>query len=195
MHVSSLVFGATPMSAFPSVQTPASAPSESTSFPTLPILREVPALLQYRSAADPDAEFIPKTVAGFILGALAMFACLDLAEALLMNRSVPFSQQLPELVQHFAFMLGITGVAASLLLVGLKVRADHVEEQLFARHWLNSISTGTVYAIMIWGPWLLASQGFHINRFVVAGIWMLLMAFPAVAAKWTIGPQPAVGVR
>jgi hypothetical protein len=35
------------------------------------------------------------------------------------------------------------------------------------------------------------SIGLHvgINRFVASGIWMGLMAYPAVAAVWTVGPQ------
>jgi hypothetical protein len=86
--------------------------------------------------------------------------------------------------------VGIDGVAASLLLVGLKVRADHYGEDLFARHWLNSIGTGALYAFMIAGPWVLLDHGILINRFVAAGVWMLLMACPAIAAKWTVGPQP-----
>jgi hypothetical protein len=166
----------------------ASAPTAS----PLPLLREVPKLLEYRADADPDAEFIPKTVAGFALGGVAMCICLELAKAVFFQftRHTPVATQLPTLVQNVAFMLGITFVGCSLLLVGLKVRADHTDAQLYARHWLNSIGTGAVYSIMIWAPWQVMAPGAHINRFVAAAILMLLLAFPAVAAKWTIAPHP-----
>ena len=87
-------------------------------------------------------------------------------------------------------MFGIAAVAASLLLVGLKVRADHYGEPLFARHWLNSISTGALYSLMLWLPFTLETHSFHFNRYVMSGSFMLLLAFPALAAKWVIGPHP-----
>jgi hypothetical protein len=43
---------------------------------------------------------------------------------------------------------------------------------------------------MIWTPWLFWHHSFSINRFVFAALWMILMAFPAIAAKWTIAPHP-----
>jgi hypothetical protein len=175
-------FESTVVSVAPEVSSP--------SLGNLPLLQEVPKLLEYRTqAADPDIEFIPKTIIGFAFGALTTFVCLDLAEALVFHRSIPLAQQAWDLGVRFAFMVGITFVAISLLLVGLKVRAEHHKVPLFARHWMNSITTGALYAIMIWAPWLLWSQGFHVNRFVCAATFMLLMAFPAVAARWTIAPH------
>ena len=99
-----------------------------------PLLQEVPALLEYRSEADPDAEFIPKTVAGFALGALVMGVGLDMAETVFVQHANPFGPMLFGMITRFAFMLGITGVSASLLLVGLKVRADHVNVPLYSKH-------------------------------------------------------------
>jgi len=93
--------------------------SPAPTLPVVPLLREMPSLLEYRSEADPDAEFIPKTVAGFALGALTMGVGLDFAETLLTHSGASISQLLPGMVMRFAFMLGIAGVSTSLLLVAL----------------------------------------------------------------------------
>jgi hypothetical protein len=148
----------------------------------------MPPLLEYRADADPDEAFIPKTVAGFSLGALAMGISLDLGETLWIHADQPFEQLMPGLIARFAFMLGIIGVSASLLLVGLKVRADHCAVALFARHWLNSIGTGAAFACMMYLPWLSVNHGIIVNRFMAAVVLMAFMTFPALAAKWTIGP-------
>jgi hypothetical protein len=153
-----------------------------------PLLREVPRLLEYRAEADPDAEFIPKTIAGFAGGFMLVGACI--AIALVMTQAKPQLDVGKTVSTYLAFLFGIDMVAASLLLVGLKVRADHTGVDLFARHWLNSIGTGALFAIMIAGPWVLLDHHIYMNRFVAAGIWMLLMAFPAISAKWTVGPHP-----
>src|SRR5579862_777903 len=87
--------------------------------PALPILHEVPALLEYRSEADPDAEFIPKTVAGFAGGALALGVGLIFAEGMLSYPQHDFGQLMQDMMMQFAFALGIVGVSTSLLLVGL----------------------------------------------------------------------------
>jgi hypothetical protein len=162
---------------------PSHAPTDNAA---LPILSEVPRLLEYRSDSDPDAEFIPKTVAGFAGGSVAMFITLFLLESVIFRtafNALDFWRQV-------AFMMGIVGVTTSLLLVGLKVRADHYPIALYARHWLNSIGTGAASATMIWLPWVLIHHDFVINRYLAAVIWMVLVAFPAVAAKWTIAPHP-----
>ena len=90
---------------------------------------------------------------------------------------------------RFTFMLGIVGVSTSLLLVGLKVRADHVKEPLYARHLLNSMGTGSLYAFLVWGSWFLINEKIYINQYAAAALWMAVMAFPLMAAKWTIGPH------
>ena len=162
------------------------------SSPVVPLLQEVPALLEYRSEADPDAEFIPKTVAGFALGALTMGVGLDFAETLLTHWNASLSALLPGMVLRFAFMLGIAGVSTSLLLVALKVRADRTAIQLYAKHWLNSIGTGAAYALMMFAPWIIFNHAIIINRFLAAGILMLILSFPALAAKWTIGPHKEI---
>jgi hypothetical protein len=159
--------------------------------PSLPL--EMPKLLEYRGDADPDGEFILKTICGFAGGTLLMFFFLDFAEALIDYRFKLTADPLQAFMVRMAFMVGITGVACSLLLVGLKVRADHCAVQLYARHWLNSITTGGVYAFLIWIPWMVMQhmQGVVlINRFVAAAIWMVLMSIPVLAAKWTIAPHP-----
>lgn len=161
---------------YPRVET-ASAPQ--------PLLAAVPKMLEYRSDADPDAEFIPKTIAGFAIGTLVMGICLNVAEVLFLHPSAAAS-----IWFRMGFTMGITGVSASLLLVGLKVRADHSSVNLFARHWLNSLATGAMYAFLIWGPWILMEKGVMVNRFVAAAVWMVLMSYPAVAAKWTVEPHP-----
>lgn len=150
---------------------------------------EVPRLLEYRAEADPDAEFIPKTIAGFCGGMALLGTCLICAEVFWI---APIRGQDPTqaLAMRFAFMIGIIGVAMSLLLVGLKVRADHTDHDLFARHWLNSIATGALYALIIWGPWLYFYKGLVINRGLAAAVFMLVMMFPLGAAMWVIGPHP-----
>ena len=60
---------------------------------------------------------------------------------------------------------------------------------LYAKHWLNSIGTGAAFALLVWGPWALQNHAIMINRFLAAGIWMVVMMFPIFAAKWTIGPH------
>ncbi len=172
-----------------SPSTPVETPADALSRMAQPLLREMPALLEYRSEADPDAEFIPKTVAGFSLGALAVGICLDMAETLWTHHTQPFSALLPGMVTRFAFMLGIVGVSASLLLVGLKVRADHHREPLYSKHWLNSIATGAAFAAMMYFSWALVAHSITINRFVAAVVLMVILTFPAIAAKWTIGPH------
>jgi hypothetical protein len=155
-----------------------------------PLLQEVPRLVGYRAEADPDADFIPKTIAGFALGFMLFGACATIATLMAKHAHDPSIDLKRTIAIYLAFLVGIDGVAASLLLVGLKVRADHAAEDLFARHWLNSIGTGALHALIIAGPALLLDQGIIINRFVASGIFMMVMAFPAVAAKWTVGPQP-----
>ena len=154
-----------------------------------PLLKEVPALLEYRAEADPDAQFIPKTIIGFSVGALVMGLSLDVVETLLTIHGQSFAQLLPGILQRFAFMLGIMGVSASLLLVGLKVRADHTGLQLYSRHWLNSIGTGAAFAIMMYSSYVMVSHSIAVNRFLAAGIIMAMLTFPAIAAKWTVGPH------
>jgi hypothetical protein len=175
------------MSTLDSHTLPYSSPS---TFPTTAgaaeLLREVPRLLEYRAEVDPDAEFIPKTIAGFATGFLVMSTCLAMVLTLLMTPSITAAGFVSTLLPLMAFVFGIDCVASSLLLVALKVRADHTGEALFARHWLNSLSTGAGYAVMICGPWLLTQKGIPINRFVAAAIWMSLMALPALAAAWTV---------
>src|SRR6185295_12503913 len=99
------------------------------------------------------------------------------------------AQLLPGMIQRFAFMLGIAGVSTSLLLVGLKVRADRSAVPLYAKHWLNSISTGAGYALLMFAPWIVFNHSILINRFLAAAILMLILSFPAIAAKWTVGPH------
>jgi hypothetical protein len=154
------------------------------------LIREVPKLLEYRAEADPDAEFIPKTIAGFAGGFLVMSCCLAIVMSLLSSRKTGSSDWMGTILPLMAFALGIAGVASSLLLVALKVRADHTGECLYARHWLNSITTGAGYAMLVGGPWLLVQEGVTINRFVAAALWMILMALPAMAARWTVQPHP-----
>jgi hypothetical protein len=171
---------------------------ESVSYPVSPasavkpLLREMPKLLEYRAEADTDAEFIPKTIAGFAGGFMLCGASLVIGALLLKSVYTPSMDLARQISIYLAFLVGIDGVASSLLLVGLKVRADHAATDLFARHWLNSIGTGALHAVLIAGPWVLMdpSVGLHvgINRFVASAIWMALMAFPAVAAAWTVGP-------
>ena len=154
------------------------------------LLREVPKLLEYRAEADPDAEFIPKTIAGFAGGFMVMSVCLAIVMGLLQNRRAGNSDVMGTILQLMPFALGIAGVASSLLLVALKVRADHTGEELYARHWLNSITTGAVYAMLIGGTGLLVQEGVVINRFVAAALCMILMVLPALAARWTVQPHP-----
>ena len=174
---------------FPTVSAPAQP-----AVPTLPLLQQTSRLLEYRGAADPDGEFIPKTICGFAGGAMLMFFCLDIGEALFaFKNGAGSSVILQDFWTRFAFMVGITGVACSLLLVGVKVRADHAAVQLYARHWLNSIGTGAGYAFLIWIPWIVSTQMNHmfpVNRFVAAAVWMALMSIPVFAAKWVIAPHP-----
>jgi hypothetical protein len=147
--------------------------------------------LEYRAGVDADEEFIPKTVMGFAGGTVLMGLCLNLAWTLflmLSGRPLPAVGQVNNFWSLMAFTVGIAGVASSLLLVGLKVRADHSPVQLFARHWLNSISTGAAFAMLVWGPWVLAEGG-SINRFVASGVWMVIVALPAVAARWVVAPE------
>jgi hypothetical protein len=162
---------------------------------TPPVLSEAPRLLEYRGESDLDVEFIPKTIAGFCFGAMVFGFCLNIAEALWAHGTSSPYVIVEQMMIRFAFMVGIMGVACSLLLVGLKVRADNSKVDLYHKHWLNSITTGAIYALMIWGPWILVShtQGWVINRFLAAGVWMALMAFPAVSAKWVIGPHKHLG--
>jgi hypothetical protein len=160
----------------------------------VPLLQELPKLLEYRADADPDAEFIPKTIAGFSGGFLVMGACVLAGWALWMTRVKTGIDITQPMTMGLAFMVGVAGVAASLLLVGLKVRADHTGDDLYARHWLNSITTGAAFCLLLCGPLFFMSEGWTINRFVMAAVWMLLMCFPAVAAKWTVGPHPHLEV-
>ena len=148
---------------------------------------EVPTLLEYRGEEDPDCDFIPKTVAGFALGALIMGICLDLAETMLANRSLTAQIFTIDALIRFAFMFGITGVSTSLLLVGLKIRAERSPEPLYARHWLNSIGTGSGYALLVWLPWVLQNHSLHVNSFVGVLLLFVLSAVPVLAARWTIG--------
>jgi hypothetical protein len=157
-----------------------------------PLLREMPKLLEYRAEADADAEFIPKTIAGFAGGFMLCGAALVIGAMLLKSVYDPHLDVARQIAIYLAFLIGIDGVASSLLLVGLKVRADHAATDLFARHWLNSIGTGALHVFLIAGPWVLMDPSIglnvRINRFVASAIWMALMAYPAVAARWTVGP-------
>src|SRR5512146_8236 len=132
-------------------------------------------LLEYRAEADPDEDFVARSVAGFTLGGMAFGFCINFVDSLYNYR---IGVERPELVHTMlvrgAFMLGIMCVACSLLLVGLKVRADHSPVPLFSRHWLNSITTGGFYATLIWCPWILIEHGFalHTNRFLASVILM-----------------------
>ena len=123
-----------------------------------PLLREVPKLLGYRAEADPDAEFIPKTIAGFAGGFMLCGAALVIGALLLKSMRGPHFDLARQIAIYLAFLIGIDGVSSSLLLVGLKVRADHSEKDLFARHWLNSIGTGALHAFLIAGPWVLVDR-------------------------------------
>jgi hypothetical protein len=168
--------------------------------PVASLLREAgggPRLLEYRSEADPDAEFIPKTIAGFVFGAMLFGFCINFGDAVYNHFTgrAAHTELVNMMLTRGAFMLGITAVASSLLLVGLKVRADHSPESLFSRHWLNSIGTGSLYATLIWGPWILVEHGvgLHTNPFLASAIFMAILAFPAVSACWTIGRAPHYG--
>jgi hypothetical protein len=33
------------------------------------------------------------------------------------------------------------------------------------------------------------NHSFYVNRFAMAALWMAIMSFPLIAAKWTIGPH------
>jgi len=151
---------------------------------------EVPTLLEYRSEEDPDCDFIPKTVAGFAMGALTMGVCLDLAETMLSSHSLSAQIFTVDALIRYAFMCGITGVSTSLLLVGLKVRAERSPEPLYARHWLNSLGTGSGYALLVWLPWVLQNHSLKMNPFVGVLLLFILSAVPVIAARWTIGPHP-----
>ena len=153
-----------------------------------------PLLLEYhRAGDDEELNFIPKTVAGFALGAMAMGFCLNITALLLFTSHSAMTVTL-SMAYRFIFAVGITGVASSLLLVGLKVRVDHTRLILHSRHWLNSIATGAVFAVLVWGPWLAIEHNVPIDHFIVAGIWMLLFFFPPFAARWTVGPAKQYGV-
>lgn len=176
------------MSAYPHAQS--IAPTLSANYPAQPLLGAMPGLLEYRSGADPDVEYIPKAIAGFAGGAMIMGFCMNMADVLVLLAAGHHVEWIQMMATRFAFMLGITGVASSLLLVGLKVRADHTADILFARHWLNSLGTGAIYAALIWGPWILYyDEKLTINRFLVSLFFMAIMAFPAISACWIIGPE------
>src|SRR4051794_31945774 len=107
--------------------------------PSAPVLSQAPQLLEYRGESDLDIEFIPKTIAGFCFGAMVFGFCLNIAEALYAHgTSFPYVI-VESMMVRFAFMVGIMGVACSLLLVGLRVRADNSKVDLYHKHWLNSI--------------------------------------------------------
>ena len=76
--------------------------------PALPLLQEMPRLLEYRGETDPDGEFIPKTICGFAGGAMLMFFCLDIGEALFaFKNGAGSSVILQDFWTRFAFMVGI----------------------------------------------------------------------------------------
>jgi hypothetical protein len=150
-----------------------------------------PLLLEYHAESDPDIHYIPKVTGCFALGALAMGIALNMA-VLLLSRHIS-DQIVYTVTLRMAFVIGITGVGASLLLVGLKVRDDHTSKILFPRHWLNALGTGGLFSVIVWLPYLVVDGGVisvSINRFVLAAIWMALMAFPGIAALWVVGPHP-----
>ena len=148
----------------------------------------VPLILEYhRADDDQELNFIPKTVAGFAFGAMVMGFCLNLSTLLLFSGHGILHISM-SMATRFVFACGSTGVASSLLLVGLKVRADHSALVLHSRHWVNSIVTGTIYSLLVWGPWLAVEMGFGVDRFAQAAIWMLLFVYPLIAARWTVGP-------
>ncbi len=118
-----------------------------------------------------------------------MFFCLELGQRILFSHGTPLADQATEILITFASMFGIAAVAASLLSAFESSRRS-LRRALFARHWLNSISTGALYSLMLWLPFTLETHSFHFNRYVMSGIFMLLLAFPALAAKWVIGPHP-----
>jgi hypothetical protein len=97
---------------------------------------------------------------------------------------------------RMAFVIGITGVGASLLLVGLKVRDDHTAKVLFPRHWVNVLGIGAAFALVLWVPYLMEDRGViqvTLNRFAKAAIWMVLMTLPALAAFLVVGPHRHYG--
>lgn len=147
-----------------------------------------PLLLDYHPGIDPDANYIPKTTCCFAAGGFAMGICLNML-AVVLRGALDNNEAVYALMLRMAFVFGITGVGSSLLLVGLKVREDHVNHPLYARHWLNALGTGALFSLLVWGPWLIAEQGIAFNRFLAAGVWMLLMALPGVAALWVVGPR------
>jgi hypothetical protein len=167
------------------------APSFSTrAAPPPPTPEAAPPLLEYRANIDSDVQFISKTVAGFAIGALVMGITLDPAEILLLRtEQSSLTQAPPGLATRLAFMAGIVAVSASLLVVGLKIRADHSPVPLFARHWLNSMGTGAWFAAMMYVPWVFINHRLPFNGYLAAPILMAIMCFPALAAKWTVGPQ------
>ena len=159
--------------------------------PLAPQLGQMPApiLLDYHGDIDPDIHYIIKVTFCFAMGALAMGTCLNVLAVLITGAYVDTQAATASLIFRMAFVLGITSVGASLLLVGLKVREDHSAAILFPRHWINALATGAAFSIIIWGPWLIAERGISFNRFAAAGIWMCLMAFPGIAALWVVGPR------
>ncbi len=155
-----------------------------------------PMLLSYHSGDDAELAFIPKTLAGFAIGTIFMGLCMNLSTIIFFNNDAVASFQptvITQLAQKFVFIIGLAFVAASLLLVGLKVRADHSPVNLHSHHWINSIITGAIFSLLVWGPWLAIERGIHIDRFLLALFWMALFIFPALAAKWTVGPAKGYG--
>lgn len=150
-----------------------------------------PTVLAYRNVFDEHEDVLAKPIFGFTLGSFFMGLAINVVALLMMHRFniIEILSNLgaeKEFFTRVAFLLGMTFVGGSLLLVTLKTREDHASAPLHAKTWLVCVATGAFYSVCVWGPGMLAEKAIPVNLYAAAAFWCMVIAFPVFSSLWMV---------
>lgn len=150
-----------------------------------------PVVLAYRNVFEEHEDVLAKPIFGFALGSFFMGLAINLVAVFIVNHMnilemLQNTAAQKEFFTRVAFLLGMTFVGSSLLLVTLKTREDHASAPLHAKTWLVCLVTGAFYSLCVWGPGMLAQKAIPVNLYAATAFWCVVIAFPVFSSLWMV---------
>lgn len=156
-----------------------------------------PVLLSYRNVFEEHEDVLAKPIFGFAAGSFFMGLAINLITVFIVNHMnileiISNAAVQREFFTRVAFLLGMTFVGSSLLLVTLKTREDHASAPLHAKTWFICVFTGALYSLCVWGPGMLAQKAIPVNLYAATGFWCVVIAFPVFSSLWMVTREHVV---
>ncbi len=147
-----------------------------------------PVVLAYRNVLEEPEDILAKPIFGFALGSFFMGLMLNCVALYLTHHHdlMEMMRYQMEFFSRVAYVLGMTFVGSSMLLVTLKTREDHASAPLHARTWQTCLATGAFFAACLWGPGMMAEKAIPVNLYAATGFWCVLIVFPIFSSLWMV---------